>query len=160
MPQDIIIGIIVIALCAYMFWRINRKSKSKTNTTTDVEQLEKVIGLLQNIDFNIKNISTRTANYRSKKRFHVQTWINNKEKLEFIDPGIIDKLREGFTTAQECNAKIEAAFKSKDLVSMQTLEMEKMREPLNLARVGLIEWLRKDYELRHSSTGSRGLFKR
>jgi hypothetical protein len=158
MSSDIIIGIVVIALCAFMFWRINRKSK--TNTNTDVDQLERVIGLLQSIDFNLKNIATRTADYRSKKQFRVQTWINNKEKLQFIDPGIVDKLREGFKTAEECNAKIEAAFKSKDLISLQALEMEKMREPLNLARVGLIEWLRKDYEFRHSSSGSRGLFKR
>jgi hypothetical protein len=158
MSQDIIIGIVVIAICAYMFWRINRKSKSKTNTKID--QLEKVIGLLQGIDFNLKNISTRTADYRSKKHFRVQTWINNKEKLEFIDPGIVDNLRAGFTTAEECNAKIEAAFKSKDLASLQMLEMEKMREPLNAARTGLIEWLKKDYESKHPDTGSRGLFKR
>lgn len=156
--MSLVVPIIVVFLFAYLFWRINRKINDKTKTSVD--KLEKVIGLLQSIDFNLKNISTRTTDYRYKKRFRVYAWINNKEKLEFIDQGIIDKLREGFTAAEECNSKIETAFKSKDLASLQMLEMEKMREPLNTARAGLIEWLKKDYESKHPEIASSGTLKR
>jgi len=149
---SVVVLIVVITLFAYLFWRINRKINDQTKTNTD--KLEKVISLLQSIDYNIKNIATRTTDYRSKKQFRVYAWITNKEKLEFIDQGVIDKLREGFTIAEECNSKIEMAFKSKDLASLQMLEMEKMREPLNTARAGLVEWLRKDYESKHPETRS------
>lgn len=155
---SVVVLIVVITLFAYLFWRINRKINDQTKTSTD--KLEKVISLLQSIDFNIKNISTRTTEYRSKKRFRVYAWITNKEKLEFIDQGIIDKLREGFTVAEECNSKIEMAFKSKDLASLQMLDMEKMREPLNTARVGLVEWLKKDYESKHPEIASNNVLKR
>jgi hypothetical protein len=156
--QSVVILIVAIAIFGYMFWRLNRKINNKTDT--NVDQLGKVIGLVQSIDFNLKNISTRTADYSSKKQFRVHAWKSNKEKLEFIDQGIVDKLREGFTIAEECNTKIEIAFKSKDLASLRMLEMEKMREPLNVARAGLIEWLKKDYELRHPNKGSQGQSKR
>jgi hypothetical protein len=149
-----IVLFIVIALCSFLFWRLIHKSQ--TNTA----ELEKVIGLLQNIDFDLKNIETRTADYRSKKQFRVQAWTSYREKLDFISPDIVAKLREGFYAAEECNTKIASALKSKDLVPLQTLEMEKIREPLALARSELIEWLKVDYELKRHDTGPRGRFKR
>ena len=153
--MDLQSGIILIAAVAiflYMFWRLNRKMNVKTKP--DVEQLGKVIGLLQSIDFNLKIISVRTADYGSKKQFRTYIWKTSREQLDFIDPGIVDKLKEGFTIAEECNAKIELALKNKDLAPLRTLEMEKMRESLNVARAGLIEWLSKDYERRHPNSGS------
>jgi hypothetical protein len=158
--MDILSGIIIIVVVVifvFIFWRTNRKIDIKTKT--DIDQLGTVIALLQSIDFNLKNITTRTNDYRSKKQFRVYAWKSYKEKLEFIDPGIVDKLREGFTTAEECNTKIESAFKNKDLALLRMLDMEKMREPLNVARTGLIEWLKIDYEKRHPAKGSQGLSK-
>jgi hypothetical protein len=159
--MDILSGIlliVVVVIFVFIFWRTNRKMDNKTKT--DIDQLGMVIALLQSIDLNLKNIAIRTKDYRSKKQFHVYAWKNYKEKLEFIDPGIVDKLKEGFTTAEECNTKIESAFKNKDLAPLRMLEMEKMREPLNTARTGLIEWLKVDYEKRHPTKGSQGLTKR
>jgi hypothetical protein len=148
-----IIVVFVILLCVFLLWRLNRKTKVNT------AQLETVLNLLQAIDRNLQIITVRTADYRSNKNFQVRTWTYNRERLEFIPPEIVAKLREGFSVAEECNLRIASAMKNKDLISLQTLEMEKMREPLNVARVGLIEWLKVDYEnKKHQDSPRRGFF--
>jgi|GEM_PF-2160663 len=147
MQPTIPLLILIVAVFAFMIWSSTRKPKTNT------EQLEKVIGLLQEIDFNLNNIETRKANFHSKKLFRVYCWRLYQGKLEFVSEDIVAGLRDGFTIAEDCNTKIAAALKSKDLGPLQTLEMEKMREPFALARTGLIEWLKVDYEQKNAAKG-------
>jgi hypothetical protein len=152
MLSTIIIALVIL-LCVFLLWRLNRKTKVNT------AQLETVLNLLQTIDRNLQVITVRTADYRSNKKFNIRTWTYNRDRLEFISPDIVARLKDGFSLAEECNLRIAAAIKNKDLISLQTLEMEKMREPLNIARAGLIEWLKIDYEKKkHQATPPRGLF--
>jgi hypothetical protein len=147
MQPSLYLIILIVIVFAFMIWSSSRKPKVNT------EQLEKVIGLLQEIDFNLKNIETRKADIHSKKLFRVYCWRLYQEKLDFVAQDIVGLLKDGFTVAEDCNTIITAALKNKEFGPLQNLDMEKMREPLSQARTGLIEWLKVDYEQKQASKG-------
>jgi len=144
--------ILIVLLVGLMVWNIYRQRKMKPAN----KDLEVAIAVITSVDRNQKILEERIQNRQSKKLFDVNNWEINKDKLEFLSPEMVITLREAFTLAEEYNARIDTAKKSKVLSSLVDMPVENLKEPLAKSREGLVAWLKASYEEDKKNNPRRG----
>ena len=144
--QWAIIGLIVILL----IWNISRRKKSGS------VRLDGVMGILSDIDDNLKVLEERAANWQSKRKFKTGIWRMYKGKLDYLESSLVAKIDETFAIAEELNDRIESAKKNKMMSTLQDLPLDKLRGPLTESREKLIAWLKTSYEDETKNSPRRG----
>lgn len=142
----ILIGLIFLVLV----WNITRRRK------TGNVNLDAAIAVMQNIDGSLKVMEARMANWQSKKKFPTAGWRTYKERLTFLEPSAFASLEEGFSLADDFNARIESAKKNNAMGMLQDMQVERLREPLTRGREGLVSWLKTSYEIEQRNNPRRG----
>jgi hypothetical protein len=132
--------IILVAAGLLLIWYFARRRNRGTM------KLDVTIGVLSDVNGNLKVLETRLADRLSKKRFHISNYRGFKDRLEFLDPAVTAALNEAFTIAEEFNTKIDIAKKNNNLAVLQDLPLENLRDPLTRSKQGLVVWLKANVQ--------------
>ncbi len=132
----IILAIIVIAL----IWFIGRRGKRGT------PKLQVMLGLISDVNDNIKLLETRRINPQSTKKFRGRSWKAYQDKLDFLDATTVNTLKETFNLVSDFNEQIELAKKSQTTATLQELPLDKLKQPLTKSKEVLVQWLRANLQ--------------
>jgi hypothetical protein len=144
--------IIFLVLILFLIWSFSRRRRMGT------PRVDAAIGILTNVNDNIKVMEDRAANWQSKKRFQTGGWKLYKDKVEFLDAALVSSLNQAFTLAEDFNARIDSARKNKVMATLQDMQVERLREPLTKSKEGLVAWLRANMQTELQSKKRRGFF--
>lgn len=142
--------IFIIILLAVLVWSMTRRKKAG-NSPGDA-----AIGILGDVNMNLKILDERMTNWNSKKKFQTGGWKLYKEKLAFLEPALFSSISESFTFAEDFNSRIDSAKKSKMMATLQDMPLERMRGPLTKSKEGLTTWLRTSYQSEAQTNQRRG----
>jgi len=139
-----LIPVIVIILTNVVF----RKQKQQK------ERLTVVRSLLSEINHNQKLMEAFSLQWQTRK-FKTGTWKRNKEKIDYIDPGLRYTLADAFEIAEEFNREIDAAKKHKSTSYLAGIRVDRLEEPLARSKQGLEEWLILNQSKKKLPTGAQ-----
>lgn len=128
-----IISYLVPAVVFVIFNVIMRKQQEQKRRLTVVK------GLIAEIDQNQKLMEAFLIQWHYKK-FKTGHWERNKAKLDYVDPGLRNRLADTYQVIAGYNREIETAKKQKSLSYLAGIRMDKLRDPLAKSRQGLEEW--------------------
>jgi len=140
----IIIGIVVLILVQF-FLRRGRKPQGT--------QREIVQGLLSEVRLNLAIAEITQLHWRTK-RFEVTSWQRSKTKLDFLEQSLQIALSDAYTMAEDFNQQIAAAKKYKSTSYMASVDVEKLKGPLNRSKEGLEAWLQSNIGTKEPSMKS------
>ncbi|MFC1938491.1 hypothetical protein ACFLWH_02430 [Chloroflexota bacterium] len=103
-------------------------------------KLKVVRGLLSEIDFDQKLIDAFSMQWQIRK-FKTGTWKRNKDKMDYIDPGLRYTLADAFEIAEEFNREIDSAKQHKSTSYLAGIRVDRLVGPLAKSKLGLEEWL-------------------
>lgn len=141
----------LIPMVLILIWGIWRRKKQAST------KLQVVIGLLSNINHNMKVMEAYLKSWQAKKKFKTGNWKKHKESMDFLEPAVQTSINESFTIAEDFNQQIEVALKSGTASMLSALPVEKLREPLTKSKKGISEWLQANLQTEMYSR-RRGLF--
>jgi len=150
MSNEWITWILIVVILGLLIWNMSRRRR------TGNSNVDAAMTLLSNIDTNLKIIQNRQAGSPSKAKFKTGGWNYYKDKLGFLDPGLLSTLSEGFTIAEDLNARIDAARKSNALSTLQDLPLDKLKESMTKGKQGLIAWIKSSSDVEQQNSGRRG----
>jgi len=110
---------IIIILTNVVF----RKQRQKKARVTMVRSL------LSEIEYNQKLMEAFSLGWQTKK-FKTGTWIRNKTKIDYIDPGLRYTLDDANAIADEFNREIDAAKKHKSMSYLAGIRVDRLKGPL------------------------------
>jgi len=138
-----LIPVIIIILTNVVF----RKQKQQK------ARLSVVRSLLSEISSNQKLMEAFSLQWQTKK-FKTATWKQNKDKMDYIDPGLRYTLADAYEIAEEFNREIDAAKKHKSVSYLAGIRVDRLREPLARSNQGLEEWLALNQSKKKLPTGA------
>jgi hypothetical protein len=108
-------------------------------------RLEVVRGFIAEIDKNQKLIEAFLLQWQYKK-FKTGHWQRHKNKLDYIEPSLRNRLADTYQIVEGFNKEIETAKKQKSTSYLAGIRVDKLKDPLAESRQGLEEWyaLNKD----------------
>jgi hypothetical protein len=142
--------IIFLVLIIFLFWSFSRRRRMST------PRVDAAIGILSNVNDNLRVMEEHNLNWQSKKKFQTGGWKLYKDKVDFLDSSLISSLNQAFTLAEDYNSRIDYARKNKVLSTLQDLQVEKIREPLTKSKDGLVAWLKDNMQTELQSKKRRG----
>lgn len=122
---------VIILIVTNVFFRKQKQQKTR---------LPVVRSLLSEINHNQKLMEAFSLQWQTKK-FKTATWKRNKEKMDYVDPGLRYTLADAFEIAEEFNREIDAAKKHKSVSYLAGIRVDRLKEPLAKSKQGLEEWL-------------------
>jgi hypothetical protein len=138
--------IILIIIAILLIWTFFRRKSSAT------PKLDTAIGVITDVNNNLRNIEIRQTDPASKKKFSNGNWRHYGDKLEFLDESLVKSLQEAFNLVEEFNSKIDVAKKNNTLSTLQELPLDNLKGLLTTGKKGLAEWLKANmqYELQNT----------
>jgi hypothetical protein len=127
--------LIVAIVAVFFFWLFMRQKKHSSLKTGLVSSLTR------EIKDNLKIIEVRSGNPQSVKQFKTKEWTTYRTKVSFLGEENVKNLSEAFKLASEFNVMIDQARKSKNLASLQAMQIEHLKEPMVKSQDGLAKWL-------------------
>ena len=122
---------VIILIVTNVFFRKQKQQKTR---------LSVVRSLLSEINHNQKLMEAFSLQWQTKK-FKTGTWKRNKDKMDYVDPGLRYTLADAFEIAEEFNREIDAAKKHKSVSYLAGIRVDRLKEPLARSKQGLEEWL-------------------
>ena len=116
------------------------------------------IGLLSEINHNLKVTDAYSSDWRVKKRFKTGNWDRNKEKIDFLDEQLQMNISSAFGLAEDFNQRIDDAKQHKSTSYLAGIPVDKMTEPLTKSKQGLTEWIQANFQTELAQRRRRGLF--
>jgi len=120
--------------------------------------LEVAVGLLSEINHNLKVMDTISSDWRVKKRFKTDNWSRNQDKIDFLDQELQNNLSNAFGLAEDFNQMIVDAKQHKSSSYLASIQPDKLREPLTKSKDGLTEWVQANFQTELFQRKRRGLF--
>ena len=139
-----LIPAIIIILTNVVF----RKQKQQQAKLTVVRSM------LSEISYNQKLIEAFSLQWQTKQ-FKTGTWKRNKDKMDYIDPGLRYTLADAYEIAEEFNREIDAAKKHKSTSYLAGIRVDRLGEPLAKIKQGLEEWLELNQRKKKLPTGAQ-----
>ena len=145
--------VIFVVLIGFLLWTLTRRRGRGT------PKLQTAIGVISEVNDDLRILETRQANPQSNKKFKAGAWKTYQEKLDFLDPATVASLKESFTLIEEFNQRIESAKKTKSLATLQDMPLDKLKEPLAKSKEGLVVWLKANLqeEMKPTRRGCLGI---
>jgi len=122
---------VIILIVTNVFFRKQKERKAR---------LSMVRSLLSEISYNQKLMEAFSLQWQTKK-FKTATWKRNKDKMDYIDPGLHYTLADAYEIAEGFNREIDAAKKHKSVSYLAGIRVDRLKEPLARSKQGLEEWL-------------------
>jgi membrane-associated HD superfamily phosphohydrolase len=141
--------IILIIIAILIVWTFFRRKSTAT------PKLDSAIGLITDVNNNLRVIDSRQTEPASKKKFSDGNWRRYQDKLEFLDASLVSSLKETFTLVEEYNSKIEVAKKNNTLSTLQDLPLENLKGLLTTDKKGLADWLKANMQSELQNTKRR-----
>jgi hypothetical protein len=130
---------LIVAFVALIFiWLFSRQKKQGSLKTSLVSSLT------SEIKDNLKIIEVRSGNPQSEKVFKIREWTNYQTKVSFLGEENVKNLSEAFKLISDFNVMINQAKKNKNQASLQTLQIEHLKELLVKSQDGLAKWLQEN----------------
>ena len=118
------------------------------------ERLSVARSLMSEIDYNQKLIDAFSMQWQTKK-FKTATWKRNKNKMDYIDPGLRYTLADAYEIAEEFNREIDTAKKHQSTSYLAGIRVDRLSEPLAKSKQGLEEWLQLNQTKKKLPTGAQ-----
>ena len=115
------------------------------------EKVTVVRSLLSETEYNQKLIQALSLQWQTKK-LKTNTWKRNKDKMDYIDPGLRYTLADAYEIAEEFNREIEAAKKHKSTSYLASIQTSRLEKPLAQSKQELEEWLELNQSKKKLST--------
>lgn len=144
--------IIFLVLILFLFWTFSRRKKTGT------PNVDAAMGILTNVNDNIKIMEDRLTNRDSKKKFQTGGWKLYKDKVGFLDASLISTMNQAFSMAEDFNGRIDFARKNRAIATLQDMQVDRLREPLTRSKEGLVAWLRANMQNELQNKKRRGFF--
>jgi hypothetical protein len=141
--------IILIIIAILLVWTFFRRKSSAT------PKLDTAIGIITDVNNNLRVVEVRQAEPASKKKFSDGNWRRYQDKLEFLDAAVVSALKEAFTLVEELNSKIDVAKKNNTLSALQDLPLENLKGLLTTSKKGLADWLKANMQSELQNTKRR-----
>lgn len=122
---------VIILILTNVFFRKQKQQKAR---------LSLVRSLLSEINYNQKLMDAFSLQWQTKK-FKTATWKRNKDKMDYIDPGLRYTLADAYEIAEGFNREIDAAKKHKSVSYLAGIRVDRLKEPLAKSKQRLEEWL-------------------
>lgn len=122
---------VIILLVVNAFFKKQKQQKAR---------LSVVRSLLSEINYNQKLMEAFSLQWQTKK-FKTATWKRNKDRMDYIDPGLGYTLADASEIADEFNREIDAAKKHKSTSYLASIQVDRLKKPLAKSKQGLEEWL-------------------
>jgi hypothetical protein len=133
--------IFIVVVVLLLIWSLTRRRRSTGNSNIDA-----VGGVLTEVDTNLRILDERMTNWQSKKMFQTRAWKTYRDRLQFLEPSLTSSINESFALVEEFNSRIDSARKNRAMATLQDMPLEKLKEPLNKSKEGLITWLKANYQ--------------
>jgi hypothetical protein len=143
--------IIFIAVILMLLWVLFR-----TRKRSSTPRLQSAIGMISDINENLKILETRRLNPESPKKFKTGSWKAYQDSLDYFEPETLKALTETYKLIKEMNERIEIAKKTQSLSTLKDLPLDKLNEPMVKSKEGMVRWLRANIQA--ESQSRRNLF--
>jgi len=140
MAENAIQWLVILIIFGVLVWFFTSRRKPGT------AGMEIVIGLLREIDHNIKVIEIRREVPDGYKNFRMSYFNRNSSKLEFLQAELVERINKMYVTLTDYSNMIDTARKNKSSAELHTLDLDNLKKVVDQNRADLIEWLRVDYE--------------
>jgi hypothetical protein len=142
--------IIFIALILILIFILFRTRKRST------PRLQSAIGMISDVNENLKILETRRMNPELPKKFKTGAWKAYQDRLDYFEAETLKALTESYKLINEMNEQIEVARKTQSLSTLKDLPLDKLKEPLAKSKEGMVNWLRANIQA--ESQSRRNLF--
>jgi hypothetical protein len=129
--QSIIIFAIVVVALFYITGRSRRR---------ETPRLAMALNAMSNVNDNMQVLRMHLADRQNTKKFKNNALSEPAERLNFLDAETLTALKETYSLTVEFNQKIEDARKAQAPSTLQDLPFDKMIDPLNKSKAGLVSW--------------------
>ena len=121
----------------YLFSFARRKPRSGPSPELGI-----VIGLLDDISYDLDLVEKRMNDAQMKKKFKASSWKANRNKLGFLQSGLESNIKEAFSLIAGMNARTEAAKKKDDPTPFSSEELNTLGVCLSDISAVLVDWLK------------------
>jgi hypothetical protein len=144
-----VLSILIVVIVIY-FLLTGRRRRSES------PRLTSAINAITNVNDDMRLLELHMADRLSTKKFKNGGLANAEEKLMFLDAPTLAALKETYTLTSEFNQRIDNAKKARAPSTLQDLPLDKLTEPLNKSKAGLVVWLKGN--LQNESQNTRRSF--
>lgn len=148
--SNILVLIVPLVLVIILQFFIKKRQVEKT-------PMGKVISILTEVRHNQKLTEGFAFNLQAKK-FKTGSWKRNYNKIDFLDDKTQVALADAFDMAEDFNQQIDMAKKQKSSSYLATVNVERLRAPLEKSKLGLEEWLQENMHKEEMYPKRRSLF--
>lgn len=92
------------------------------------------------------------------KTFEVTSWHMYRNKLDFLSQSLQGALSDAYMIIEDYNQQIQAAKKFKSTSYIASVDVNKLKEPLNKCKEGLEQWLMSATGTKEPRQEYRGMF--
>jgi hypothetical protein len=131
--QALVIFVVIIIVLFYVTGRRRRKESPR---------LASALNAISNVNDDIHILETHFVDRQSPKKFKNSSLAEADDRLNFLDAPTLSAVKETYTITRDFNEKIDEARKAKALPILRDLPFEKLTDPLNTSKAGLVAWLR------------------
>lgn len=131
--QSLVIFIVVVMALFYFTGRRRRRDQPRLTTALDA---------IQNVNEDMRILELHTADRQNTKKFRNGGLADADNRLNFLDAATLTAIKESYAITNEFNQRIDMAKKAKTPAILQDLPLDKLAEPLNKSKAGLVTWLK------------------
>lgn len=129
---------LLLIVIAYALWSIlRRRYPVRPN-------LEKVIGLLNDISYNLKLIDKQTDDPKPNRKFRAYNRKRKKDSLEFLDQELARKIDLTLISIADYNSRIDSSKKKGEAYFLSQKDFNELQASLTEIKAALVEWLKED----------------
>jgi len=146
--KNLILLIPIIFFILFNMFFKRRRGEERT-------QPEIAMSLLSEVAFNQQIVEAFLQKSQVKK-FRIDSWQRNKDKLDFLDQELQATLAKAFSMADEFNRAIDSAHKYKSSSYLEGISADKLKESLTQSRQRLEEWFQSNQDQTTMTPQRRG----
>jgi hypothetical protein len=125
--------VVVVLALFYLTGRRRRQESPK---------FQLAVNAISNINDDMRALETHYVDRQSAKKFKNGDLRDPEERFSFLDGPTIAALKEVYSLTNDFNQRIDNAKKAKALSTLNDLPLDKLSDPLNKSKAGLVSWLR------------------
>ncbi len=135
--QSLAVFVAIVIILFYVTGRRRRKESPR---------LALALNAISNVNDDMRILEIHFAEKQSPKKFKNSALADADDKLSFLDSTTLSALKETYTLTTDFNHKIDDAKKAKAFSTLQDVPFDKLTDPLNKGKAGLVAWLKTNIQ--------------
>jgi hypothetical protein len=131
--QSLAIFIVVVLVLFYFTGRRRRQERPRLTSALDA---------IQNVNDDMRILELHMADRQNTRKFRNGGLANADDRLNFLDSATLSAIKETYVITTDFNQRIDMAKKARAPSTLQDLPLEKLADPLNRSKAGLVTWLK------------------